>query len=374
VVTLCQGDLEKVLASSVELDLTLTYALHGSLTGKVVEIGRTLVVEDADTCTDYGKAPDGYHAYLGVPLRLPTGETIGTICSFHRQPRHFSSGEVRIAELFAERAATAIDNYNLYQQQCEFNHRLEIEVERRTEELRQAQAKLVEQERLAAIGEFAAIIVHEIRNPLTTIDMGLNYFKRTDLSEPSQARLALALGELDRLKHLLGEILLYAKPQALQLAPVNLHELSQEILESIADAPERQQIEFTSTCDRATVLGDRDKLKQVSINLLRNACEASPAGESVRWKIARTQDRRISMALHNGGTPIPPEHLAKLTQPFFTTKPEGTGLGLAIVKRIIDAHGGELAIESGETGTAVIVHLPYAKLRASELQPGGENE
>jgi signal transduction histidine kinase len=358
VVTLCHEGLETVLASSPDIGcIGKVYSLHGLLTGTVVALGRSLAVEDAIACTDYGQPPDGYHAYLGVPLLLPNGTAIGTICSFHRQPRHFSGGEVRIAELFAERAATAIDNYQLYQQQCQFNHRLEAEVERRTEQLRQAQVKLVEQERLAAIGEFASTIVHEIRNPLTTINLGLNYFKRTDLSEASQVRLALATSELDRLKHLLSEILLYAKPQVLQLTSVDVRELSAEILESIADAPERQQIKFATLDSPTAVLGDRDKLKQVCINLLRNACEASPPEESVRWQIDRTADL-ICLSWHNGGKPIDPEHLSKLTQPFFTTKPEGTGLGLAIVKRIIDAHGGELAIESGETGTTVTVRLP----------------
>jgi signal transduction histidine kinase len=358
VVTLCQDGWETVLASSPEMGcIGKVYALHGILTGTVVSLGRSLAVEDAIACTDYGQPPDGYHAYLGVPLLLPNGTAIGTICSFHRKPRHFSGGEVRIAELFAERAATAIDNYQLYQQQCQFNQRLEAEVERRTEQLRQAQTQLVEQERLAAIGEFASTIVHEIRNPLTTIDLGLNYFKRTDLSDASQARLKLAVGELDRLKHLLSEILLYAKPQVLQLTPVDVRELSAEILESIADAPERQQIELVAIDDPIAVLGDRDKLKQVCINLMRNACEASPPEAPIRWHIDRNA-AHVCLTWHNGGPPISPEHLSKLTQPFFTTKPEGTGLGLAIVKRIIDAHGGELAIESGETGTTVTVQLP----------------
>ena len=116
-------------------------------------------------------------------------------------------------ELFAERAATAIDNYHFYQQQCQFNHVLEAEVEKRTAELRATQAKLLEQERLAAIGEFAAIIVHKIRNPLSTMIMELKYFQKTILTDYyPQERLALALSEASRLERLLSEILLYAKP------------------------------------------------------------------------------------------------------------------------------------------------------------------
>ena len=214
VVTLCQEGFETVLASSIDMgEGEHIYSLHGSLTSTVIQIGCSLTVEDAKENPEYGKPPEGYHSYLGIPLRTAQGEVIGTICSFHQQPRKFNKDEMQIVELFAERAATAIDHYHLYQQQCQFNHLLEAEVEKRTAELRTAQAKLIEQERLAAIGEFAAIIVHEIRNPLTTIIMGLKYFQKTILAEPAQERLSLALDESNRLQRLLSEILLYAKPQ-----------------------------------------------------------------------------------------------------------------------------------------------------------------
>ncbi|MDY6937316.1 MAG: ATP-binding protein [Cyanobacteriota bacterium] len=349
---------DRLLASNIDLgEGERVYSIHGTLTATVIRRGCSLAVENVLTRTEYGQAPEGYCAYLGVPLRTASGKTIGTICSFGRQPRSFSPEDVEVAELFAERAATAIDNYQLYQQQCQFNQRLEAEVERRTEQLRQAQAQLVQRERLAAIGEFAATIVHEIRNPLTTVNMGLNYFKRTDLSEPSQARLALALDEASRLERLLGEILLYAKPHALQVTQFDLHEPIGEILESTKDRPNVAPICFT--CDRTplTVRGDRDKLKQVFINLIQNACDASPLEETVTWRVECKGDR-IDLQICNGGKPIPAEVLPKLTQPFYTTKASGTGLGLAIVKRIIEAHEGEFSIASNpQTGTTVTVCL-----------------
>lgn len=225
VVTLCQKGFETVLASSIDMgEGEHIYSLHGLLTGTVIQIGCSLAVEDAKENPEYGEPPEGYCSYLGIPLRTAQGEVIGTICSFHQQPRKFTPQEIQIVELFAERAATAIDHYHLYQQQCQFNHILEAEVEKRTAQLRAAQAKLVEQERLAAIGEFAAMIVHEIRNPLTTIMMGLKYFKKTILAEPAVERLSLALGEASRLERLLSEILLYAKPQVLQLCELDVNE------------------------------------------------------------------------------------------------------------------------------------------------------
>ena len=198
VITICQEGFGQILASNIEMgEDNGNSSLHGKLTGTVVETGQCLVVEDTTTCTEYGQAPPGCRAYLGIPLRTSQGKIIGTICSFHSKPRKFSAQEIEIVELFAERAATAIDNHHLYQQQRQFNQILEIEVTTKIEELRAAQAKLVEQEHLAAIGEFAASIVHEIRNPFCTIKLVLEYFNKVDLSVGVKKRLSLAQDEAD---------------------------------------------------------------------------------------------------------------------------------------------------------------------------------
>ncbi|QLE55737.1 GAF domain-containing sensor histidine kinase [Nostoc sp. TCL26-01] len=362
VVTFCQQGFETILASSLEMgeDTPRIYALHGLLIATVIQIGRTLAVKDAVANPEYGKPAPGYRAYLGIPLQTTDGEVFGTICSFHRQAREFTKEEIQIVELFGERAATAIDHYHLYQQQCQFNQLLEEEVAKRTAELQAAQAKLVEQERLAAIGEFAAMIVHEIRNPLTTIMMGLKYFQKTILSQAAQERLSLALGEASRLQSLLSEILLYAKPQVLQLCELEVNEFICELLVSISEMPEAigRQIDFIPTSSAVKILGDRNKLKQVFINLVRNACEAIAIGDIVRWEVDNSSSTQVCINICNGGEPIPPEVLSKLSQPFFSTKLNGTGLGLAITKRIVNAHNGELSIQSNPmTGTLVSVKL-----------------
>lgn len=360
-VTFFQDELgARVLATSIDLnDRTRVVSLHSLITATVVQTGRSIVVKDAQRFREYGTVPEGYRSYLGVPLRPSHGEVIGTICSFYKKRRKFTAQEVRIAEMFAERAATAIDNYNLYQQQRQFNQILEAEVARRTEELQAAQVKLVEQERLAAIGEFAATIIHEIRNPLTTMMMGLNYFRRVDLSEPAQERLELALSEASRLERFLSEILLYAKPQVLQLKELDINELILEMLNVRSTASASVYIEFLRAPTPAIVRGDKDKLKQVFINILQNACEAIMEGETVTLAIDNQLDpNHVWIRIHNGGEPIPPEVLPRLTEPFYTTKSNGTGLGLAIVKRIVEAHGGELLIHSSASeGTTVSVCL-----------------
>lgn len=362
-VTLCRGDRETVLASTMDLGRgDQVYALHGTMAETVVRSGDLLAVEDTERCPECGQAPEGYHAYLGVPLRLPNGEVIGTICSFHRTPRTFSADERQIVRLFAERAAIAIDNYELYQQQKSFNARLEAEVHERTAELRAAQDKLLATERLRAIGEFASTIVHEVRSPLSALGMLVEYLSDLDLPEVAARRVGLAAGELARLQDLLSEILLYAKPQPLQREVMEVGRLVEDTLETVAAmAPLHDRpIQYEPCPQTARVTGDRDKLKQVFINLLVNAAEAVGPGDPIRLAVdERTAQGQVCINVQNGGNVVPPDLLSRLTEPFRTTKPGGSGLGLAIVKRIVDAHEGTLTISSSaEAGTRVSVCLP----------------
>ncbi|WP_421656679.1 two-component system sensor histidine kinase NtrB [Leptothermofonsia sp. ETS-13] len=223
--------------------------------------------------------------------------------------------------------------------------------------LKQAEKAL---ERLAEIGELAAMIVHEVRNPLTTISMSLGSFKRLDLPERYQEYLALASDESDRLQRLLNQILLYAKPQTFQPAELELNSFITDTLVALQHIPVAagKQVQFNASPLPLKILADRDKLKQVLINLVTNAFEAIEAGV-VAIATTNPTPNHACIQIHNDGQPIPSDILPKLTRPFFTTKSTGTGLGLAIVKRIVEAHGGELSIESlAFQGTIASVKLP----------------
>lgn len=225
-----------------------------------------------------------------------------------------------------------------------------------------------DQARLAEIGELAAMIVHEVRNPFTTVYMALSTFKSMELPPRGQMRLALAMDESERLKRLLNEILAYSKEQKLAGEEVEINELSQELVRSLQEIPAAQekQIQLVNSPKKLVVKGDRDKLKQVFINLVTNACEAIPPKETVTWELQLTEEQHLKARIHNGGDPIPPDVLPKLTKPFVSTKSNGNGLGLAITKRIIEAHGGNLRIESNEKeGTTVTVLLPVTASFAS---------
>ena len=285
VVTFCKENTETVLASSIDLgyDGDPSFNLHGTLTGTVFESGQTLIVSDAVSAPQYGNAPEGYRAYLGVPLRLPNGNTLGTICSFHSQPHDFDDNDIQVAELFAERAAIALDNHRLYEEQRARSLSLAEEVARQTAALRATQNKLIERERLAAIGTFAASIVHELRNPTTTIKLVLGFLeRRVSLNEDARHRLSLAVDEARRLEKLLSEILLYAKPHILQREIASFDRFVAQIVTDFCELPIAcdHTVRFVGPERSVLVEIDRDKFKQVVLNLLGNACEASTPGRS----------------------------------------------------------------------------------------------
>ena len=281
-------------------------------------------------------------SYAGIPLLSSAGNLLGHLAVlddkvFCDEPRHTA-----ILEIFAARAAA------------------EIERQQAQEALREASKAL---EQLAEIGELASMIVHEIRNPLTTLLLGLNAFKRLELPERYQTYRSLALDEGERLQRLLNQILLYAKPQNLARSEVDLNRFVGEMLNTLREMPAAagKHLRFTGTPSPVKILVDTDKLKQVVINLVTNAFEAVEEAEEITLSLHAEEAHRVCLQVQNGGAPIPADVLPKLTKPFVTTKSSGTGLGLAIVKRIVEAHGGELDIQSSAAaGTTITVKLPIA--------------
>jgi len=221
--------------------------------------------------------------------------------------------------------------------------------------------KLAEHQRLAAIGQFASSITHELRNPLATIRLALEYVHKEPLSEGSGKRLAIADDEIARMTRLLEDMLLYAKPLQLQLATIDLTALLQDIIAQHQDMAANKGVEVHLDTPGSTVLvsADKDRLRQLFINLLRNAIEAAPSGSVVDCQVSAHDDQVQAVRIHNQGEPIALENQARLFEPFFTTKAGGSGLGLAIARRMAEAHGGEIEVHSdpGE-GTNFEVKLP----------------
>ncbi|MCP3870565.1 MAG: GAF domain-containing protein [Gammaproteobacteria bacterium] len=222
--------------------------------------------------------------------------------------------------------------------------------------------KLSEHARLASIGGFASGIAHEIRSPLSTIGMALDYLQQSELAAPAEKRVRLARQESERMSRLLEEILLYAKPLKLELQPLSLASLIGGFIENYEEvaAKNEQQIELLTTTEETDILGDKDRLQQIFLNLSQNAFDASPPGSVIKWQLRSDPSARmVILQIQNPGVGIPDDVLPRLFDPFFTTKATGTGLGLGIVKRMVDAHGGEIQIDSqyGEE-TVVTLHFP----------------
>ncbi len=222
--------------------------------------------------------------------------------------------------------------------------------------------KMQEHARLAAIGGFASGIAHEIRSPLSTIIMALDYFRTEDIPGSASKRAALAFGEATRLERLLEDMLLYAKPIKLNLQKIILQDLVSEILEThkVLIEKKSQQFELHLPATQLIIHADIDRLRQVLLNVIRNACDA--ADEKSTIKIVLREDELSPGAyieISNNGDCIPENLLPKIFEPFITTKAGGTGLGLGIVKRITEAHGGQITINSEQGGvTRVVIELP----------------
>jgi signal transduction histidine kinase len=229
-------------------------------------------------------------------------------------------------------------------------------------ELRVVQSELVSKNQLAAVGELAAAIAHEVRNPLAVIVNAVAGLRRVSGSEEDRGiLLSIVDEEAARLNRLVTDLLRFARPVSVKRSPVSLGELAKrsrsqvldghEIVVSIAGDPEIQ-----------TVWVDPNLFRLVFDNLVQNACQSMRGGGRVDIVVTRgvlPTGPAVSIQIKDHGHGMEPEVRERALDPFFTTRPSGTGLGLPIVQRIVEAHGGQLAIESEEgAGTSVTLFLP----------------
>lgn len=351
IIIIFQGNKEQIIASNYTKFKAETHKNIIKKTIKYIKQNR-----------EYKKA---FNDYIYIPLKIITGEIVGAICVLKKQALSYTKEEVLTLEMFAELAATKIENYRLSQQHKKMNSIFKVKIAAYVKELNVIKAKLERSNHLAKVGEFTASVIHEIRNSLTIVKMGLEYFKKVDnLPQSAQERLLLSTSEEKRLERLLQEILVYSKPNNLQLSKLDVNSLIEKSLTLIEQIPQAKGriIEFKPFPQPISILGDADKLKQIFINLLRNACEAIESGELIKWRVCYPHENYVRISINNGGSPISSFNLSKLTQPFYSTKSDGTGLGLSIVEQIVKAHGGKLLIESNlTTGTTVDVELPVAR-------------
>ena len=237
---------------------------------------------------------------------------------------------------------------------------LEEQVIQRTDELEAVHQKLLEQARLATIGQTASVLAHEMRNPLASMKLALSGIRRSEnLSERERQRLELVLGEVDRLEALLSDTLEYVRPVQKDEEPIFLDHLLDQVLELEHPLLAEQGIEIRrQRCESCPPLRlDSCKMQQALLNLVRNAREATPPGGRMEVSLQQ-QEEMLRLRIHNQGEPLPPDVVAHAFDFFFTTKARGTGLGLGLVKRVVEEHGGRVELRNEGEGVTVEIRLP----------------
>ncbi len=294
-------------------------------------------------------------AGMTVPLLGNDQQVLGFLNLWdERVPEAYASDEIALLLNVAERFATAAENSKLYE-------------------------KMRERDRLAALGEMAAGLAHEIRNPLGAIKGAVQCMDPRGLSGEDSEFLGVIVEEVNRLNGVVTAFLDYARPLKATLGPTDVNEVITRTARLIQNAlPEHVQLELALDLEASRVQADAEQLKQVLINIVQNAVQAldaRPGTITLRTvRPARLAEFRgathevVELHVTDDGPGIPADQLQHIFVPFFTTKEKGTGLGLAICQRIVKNHGGTIGVQSrsGE-GTTFTIRLPAMPADAPEL-------
>jgi PAS domain S-box-containing protein len=233
-------------------------------------------------------------------------------------------------------------------------------------ELEHMQARLRRAERLATLGQVAAGIAHEIRNPLVGIGSTTSLLlDDTDDQDARRADLQLILQETKRLDRIVNQIIDYARPRELVTVPFDVAALVQEVIKMLDEPLAKRRVRATVTSRPSPLIlqADRDQLKQVLLNVVQNAIDASADGQTIEVAVGvpdLAAEPSVTLTVSDHGVGISAANLPHVFEPFFTSgKRQGTGLGLAICRNILEAHGGDITLESapGE-GTTVRMWIP----------------
>jgi signal transduction histidine kinase len=242
--------------------------------------------------------------------------------------------------------------------------KLGISLQQKIEKERQLVEQLHHKERLAALGQVAAGVAHELRNPLATIRLRAQMSMRSKDPELLDRSAKLTLEEIDRLSGVLDRLLYFAKPIQLQVKSFRPAQLCEDLLSSLRPEAQAASIELVlMNSDDMELSGDALKLRQVLENLVRNAMESfEPTGPGVQRKIVISllfNTAKVHVRVEDNGMGMRPEIATRVFDPFFTTKVHGTGLGLSIAKEIVRAHHGDLTLEGiANGGTVAELVLP----------------
>jgi len=293
-------------------------------------------------------------SFATAPL-MAKGKVIGAIFVdnyFTKKP--ITEEDMRFLMMFANQAGLAIENAIIYSNLEETN-----------KSLREAQERLIQQERMAALGEMATSIAHEIRNPLVSIG-GFARRLKDKLNNDEQAKKYsdIIYQEASRLERILQEILAFAKKSPPTFVATDINRIIEEVLVLFRDNLSTKNIQVVTEFDQDLPLisADSQQLKQVFINLFANAEQAMEEKGGILYITTRLSNElplEVLIEVSNTGPGIPQEIIVNIFNPFFTTKSYGTGLGLAVVHRIIECHKGRISVKNRpEGGVTFLISLP----------------
>jgi signal transduction histidine kinase len=320
-------------------------AIHNSLSGRVLQSGQPITVEDVLTEPDFHLThvaqAEGLFSLLSVPLRTKD-RIIGVLDLYTGEHRRFDAEDVALMTLLAQQAAIAIENARLFRQ------------------AREAGEGLRAAEKLAALGRLSAGLAHELRNPLNTLSV-LTYamVEQAERGGVRVSDLEVVQSELRRLNMLVEQFVDFARPRPPRFRRQRLEEVLEEALRLIGPQAAKRSISLERAWQPTDpVWADGDQLKQVFLNLLLNAVQAMGEDGRLRASTERAVGG-VVVRIRDTGPGVAPEVLDRLFEPFVTARVGGTGLGLPISHRIVEAHSGTLTIDSqGGVGTTAIVWLP----------------
>jgi two-component system NtrC family sensor kinase len=328
--------------------------------GQIAAFGEPLVVDNYDRWPGrlLRERSTPFHTVAGVPLKFKD-QVIGTLTVLDDRPeKSFVASDVQLLELLAPQAAISIRNARLYQ-----------ELERRIQAQLLAESRLIRSARLAAVGEMAAGVAHELNNPLTTVtgfvELTLN---ELPIDSPLRSDLELVLQEAHRARGVVHRMLDFSRPVEDQRTRANVNELINQVLPLFHHLARTSGISLVPelSADLPWISIDSNQIKQVLINLIHNAIQAMPQGGCVtvsstceqRQASERaalsvpgespTADDWVSIRITDTGVGISADILERIFEPFFSTRPagKGTGLGLSVSYGIIASHGGWIEVDS----------------------------
>ncbi|MCC5874739.1 MAG: HAMP domain-containing protein, partial [Candidatus Sumerlaeia bacterium] len=353
-----------------------SYPLLNSRTAQALKRGGVSVHRvDDSTCEEHRLFPASISHLCIVPLTTQEGP-VGALLLAEKNEGGFREQHLRILEQLAASLATAIDHSRLYSRQAHFAQRLEEEVAARTRELEQAQEQLVRAEKMAAFGDLAANVAHEINNPLSIIKNYLalleNHIPATSGKDIDGNRELMIQGlitiheEIDRIARIIDGLRSMRGDTPPRPMTLDVNEDIMTLQELFGQTFHKKQIKIINKFDPSIPICylSRDYLRQVLINLLRNAADALDSGGTITIT-TRNNDPTpdtFSIMIQDNGTGIPKSCIDKIFDPFFTTKKDGsgTGLGLSISYRLATRMGGKISVKSEVgKGTLLTVILPH---------------